>query len=74
LGLLLISTLPIYAQKSSGFGKLAEHSPDQEFFVRISRAAETEAYVEEENSFEGTGASMLMQSTLVQWERIRTRI
>jgi hypothetical protein len=41
VGLLLVSTPPIYVRESSGFEKLAEASPDEKFGVLISCVGES---------------------------------
>jgi hypothetical protein len=40
VGLLLVSTQPIYAEDSAGFGKMADVLPDGKFGLRISCVGE----------------------------------
>jgi hypothetical protein len=42
VGLLLVSTRPIYAQESQAFEKIRDVSPDGKFAVRISCSREPE--------------------------------
>jgi hypothetical protein len=74
VGLLLVSTPPIYVRESSGFEKLAEASPDEKFGVLISCVGESKGPFEEENSFEGIGRSMPTQSMLPQRSELETEI
>jgi hypothetical protein len=74
VGLLLVLTPPIYTQEPSGFEKLAEVLEDEKFDVRISYVGETEGYFEQEDSFEGIGRCMLMQSIRPQRSGLQTEI